>query len=98
MGADQLRQIGERFGEGRAHSAASRSAWRRGTSIIARTSGSALATSAAGARIGADAALDQHDDPVGEQQRLGDVVGDHQGGEAEPRRAARDRRGRARRA
>ena len=50
-----------------------------------------------GARVGADAAVDQHDDPVGEQQRLGDVVGDHERGEAEPVVQRRDRRGRARR-
>jgi hypothetical protein len=39
---------------------------------------SAPATHQRPARVGADAAVDQHDDPVGEQQRLGHVVGDHQ--------------------
>ena len=90
-------QLGQRLGERRAHSAASRSACRRGTSIIARTSGIVAGEQRGGRGVGADAAVDQHDDPVGEQQRLGDVVGDHERGQAEPVVQRRDRRGRARR-
>ena len=69
MRADQLRQLGQSLGERGAHKAASRSAWRRGTSIIALHVGVVAPASKRGGRgVGADAAVDQHDDPVGEQQ------------------------------
>ena len=62
-----------------------RSAWRRGIAISAATSGSPLAGEQRRRRaVGEHAAGAHHHDAVGEQHRFLHVVGDHDGGQAEP--------------
>ena len=62
-----------------------RSAWRRGIAIRAAASALGVPRHQRARRIvGDDAAGAHHHDAVGEQHRLLDIVGDHDGGHAEP--------------